>query len=72
MVNQEFNITVTNPSGKVVLNQKLTSHPNGFIDLWLPRDNTYQVTVENGGKKAEAKVTTFENNNTCITTMQLG
>lgn len=72
MANESFKVTVTDQTGKTVLSRSMVSHPNGFIDLWLPRDNTYNVTVENGEKRAQSRITTFENDNTCITTMQLG
>ncbi|MBW4084554.1 CueP family metal-binding protein [Paenibacillus sp. S150] len=73
MVEEEFSITVKDPDGKLVMdNETVKSQPNGFIDLWLPRDQTYQVTIEQAGKKAESEISTFEANDTCITTMQLG
>ncbi|MNC52870.1 hypothetical protein D3C75_1022410 [compost metagenome] len=73
MVEEEFNVSVKDSDGKVVLdNETVKSQPNGFIDLWLPRDQTYHVTIEHDGKKAESEISTFENNDTCVTTMQLG
>ncbi|OKP96270.1 CueP family metal-binding protein [Paenibacillus sp. P46E] len=73
MVGEEFNITVKDADGnKVMDNQTVKSQPNGFIDLWLPRDRTYQVTIEHDGKKAESEISTFEKDDTCVTTMQLG
>lgn len=49
----------------------MTSLENGFIDLWLPRDKTFQVKIEYDGKVTEQEISTFEGDNTCITTMQL-
>jgi len=49
----------------------MTTFENGFIDLWLPRDKTFNVTIEHNGKVAESVISTFEGDNTCITTMQL-
>jgi hypothetical protein len=73
LVEKEFYVTVIDPEGHPVLDkQAMKSQPNGFIDLWLPRDQTYQVTVEHDGKKAEAEISTFIEDDTCITTMQLG
>lgn len=71
MVEQEFDINVVDEKGKTVLNQKMKSQSNGFVDLWLPRDQTYQVTIEYDGKTAKSEVSTFKDDNTCITTMQL-
>ena len=55
----------------MVVDETMDSLENGFIDLWLPRDKTFQVKIEHDGKTAESEVSTFEGDNTCITTMQL-
>ncbi|KWX77770.1 CueP family metal-binding protein [Paenibacillus jilunlii] len=73
MVEEAFNVSVTDADGKVIMdNETVKSQPNGFIDLWLPRDQTYQVTIEHDGKQAESEISTFEQDDTCVTTMQLG
>lgn len=72
MTEQEFTLSVQDAEGNLVMdNETVKSQPNGFIDLWLPRDNTYHVTIEQNGKKAESEISTFEENDTCISTMQL-
>jgi hypothetical protein len=73
MVEEEFQISVQDTDGNTVMdNETVKSQPNGFIDLWLPRDKTYHVTIEQNGKKAASDISTFEQNDTCVTTMQLG
>ncbi|AIQ70681.1 CueP family metal-binding protein [Paenibacillus graminis] len=73
MTEEKFNISVKDADGKVIMdNETVKSQPNGFIDLWLPRDQTYQVTIEHDGKQAESEISTFEKDDTCVTTMQLG
>lgn len=57
--------------GNVIVDETITSPENGFIDLWLPRDQEFNVTITHEGKKAEAVLTTFEGDFTCIATMQL-
>ena len=54
-----------------MINEELVSQHNGFFDLWLPRDQTYKVKIEYDGKQVESEISTFENDGTCITTMQL-
>jgi hypothetical protein len=71
MVNEEFDVYIEDENGKVVVDGTLTSLANGFIDLWLPRDHTYIIKIENDGKITESEISTFENDPTCITTMQL-
>ncbi|WP_042337976.1 CueP family metal-binding protein [Bacillus andreraoultii] len=71
LANEEFQVIVKDKDGKVIVNQTMKSHANGFIDLWLPRNQTYNVTITNANQVAISEITTFENDNTCITTMQL-
>ena len=71
LVEKEFDVYIQDEDGNVVVDETMTSLANGFIDLWLPRENTYQVKIEYDGKIAESEISTFEGDNTCITTMQL-
>lgn len=71
MIEEEFDVYIEDEDGKVVVDETMTSYKNGFIDLWLPRDHTYQVTITHGDKKVESELQTFEDNGTCITTFQL-
>jgi len=72
MVEKEFNVNIKDEGGTVIVDEKMKSQSNGFIDLWLPRDTKYSITVEHDGKTAESEISTFETDDTCLTTMQLG
>ncbi len=71
LVAQDFVVYIEDTDGNVVLDDTVKSHPNGFIDLWLPRDQNLNVTIEYAGKVAQSQLSTFEGDNTCVTTMQL-
>ena len=71
LVNEEFDVYIEDTEGNVILDETLKSQSNGFIDLWLPRDKTYRIKIEHGGKMVRSEFSTFENDGTCITTMQL-
>ena len=71
LVEKEFQVHIEDEDGNVVVDETITSLDNGFIDLWLPRDKNYNVTIEHNGKVAESEISTFEGDDTCITTMQL-
>ncbi|THE09353.1 hypothetical protein E1I69_22665 [Bacillus timonensis] len=71
LVEKEFEVYIEDEAGNVVVDETIASFENGFIDLWLPRDKTYQVKIGYDGKTAESQISTFEGDNTCITTMQL-
>lgn len=71
LVKEEFDVYIEDSEGNVVIEDTLKTEENGFIDLWLPRDETYNITIYHGGKKVESKFSTFEEDGTCITTLQL-
>ncbi|NUU64387.1 CueP family metal-binding protein [Paenibacillus agri] len=72
LTDQEFNVTINDSEGNSVIEKTaMKSQSNGFIDLWLPRDKSYHIIVEREGKTAESVISTFENDNTCVTTLQL-
>ncbi|WP_138420520.1 CueP family metal-binding protein [Aquibacillus sediminis] len=71
LANETFHVTIVDDEGDTVMDQEVESLANGFIDLWLERDKNYQVTIAHDDKVTESEITTFENDNTCITTMQL-
>ncbi|WNS46408.1 CueP family metal-binding protein [Paenibacillus sp. MMS20-IR301] len=69
--NEEFEVYIEDAEGKEVMNGAVKSQPNGFIDLWLPRDQKLQITITRDGKQAKTDISTFESDDTCLTTMQL-
>lgn len=71
LTEKEFDVYIEDEDGNVLVDEKMTSLKNGFIDFWLPRNKTYHVKFEYDGKIAESEISTFEDSNTCITTMQL-
>lgn len=68
---EEFEIKIVDTEGNVILDETRKTEQNGFIDLWLPRDETFEVTITQDDRKVEAEISTFDNDPTCITTMQL-
>src|SRR5699024_4208600 len=45
LVEEDFDVLVTDSSGEVVVGETMTTENNGFIDLWLPRDETFVVEI---------------------------
>lgn len=70
MVEEEFNVYIEDSEGNIIVDKTMTSLENGFIDFWLPRDRTYLVRIEHEGRMVESEISTFEEDATCITTMQ--
>ncbi|GAA0134520.1 hypothetical protein YSY43_13600 [Paenibacillus sp. YSY-4.3] len=71
LVSKEFEVYIEDSEGNVIRDDKLTSNSHGFIDLWLPRDKEYHISITQNEKTVESKFSTFESDDTCITTMQL-
>lgn len=71
LIGEDFNVKVEDKTGKVILDEIKQTESNGFIDLWLPRDGVFEVTITQDDKKSVSEITTYEGDNTCITTMQL-
>ncbi|KGX89733.1 hypothetical protein N781_16060 [Pontibacillus halophilus JSM 076056 = DSM 19796] len=71
-VNQSFQVKVTDESGEMVVDREMNTGHNGFLDLWLPRGGTYTVDITaEDGKSTIDELSTFEDDPTCITSMQL-
>lgn len=71
LVDKDFDLYIEDTDGNVVLDETMNTESNGFFDLWLPRDKTYNVKISHDGKQVESEISTFEKDGTCITTMQL-
>ena len=71
LANKNFDVRIQDEEGEVIMDETVTSLENGFIDVWLPRDQTFQVEVQYGEKTSESTISTFKGDNTCITTMQV-
>ena len=71
LVEKDFDVYIEDTEGNKILDEKLKTQANGFIDLWLPRDKTYHVKIQYDEKIVESTLSTFKGDATCITTMQL-
>ncbi|GAA0343503.1 hypothetical protein GCM10008967_37450 [Bacillus carboniphilus] len=71
LVKETFDVYIEDMEGNVIVDEALETQSNGFFDLWLPRNQTYRIKIEQDGKLAESEISTFESDGTCITTMQL-
>ena len=66
-----MHVTAVTANGQSLIDEKTTTLPNGFIDLWLPRDLKIDVTIEARGLRALERIGTFDGDITCITTPKL-
>ncbi|WP_020619303.1 CueP family metal-binding protein [Paenibacillus daejeonensis] len=71
LAGEAFAVYVVDDTGRVLVDEQMLSHPNGFIDLWLPRDQSFKISITQDGRSADAVISSFDEDPTCITTMQL-
>lgn len=71
LINTPVNVLVKNQAGKTIMNKTVKTLPNGFLELWLDRNQTYQVTLKTGGKTTTGTLKTQAGSDTCVTTMKL-
>lgn len=71
LVGVPMRVLVARADGTVVIDEVRETQANGFMDLWLPRGEALLVTFEVDGFSAAGIVTTFDDSNTCITTLRL-
>src|SRR5690625_1074421 len=50
LVEETFHVTVKAEDGDAIVDEEMETFANGFIDLWLPRDEYLTVTIEQDGK----------------------
>ncbi len=71
LVQEDVNVLIEDSKGNVIVDETKQTEANGFIDLWLPRDETFSVTITQDNKETTSEISTFDGDNTCITTMKL-
>lgn len=71
LVDVPVKVLAVQDDGTVIIDQTMNTMSNGFIELWLPRNQNISLTLESMDRKVEGKLTTFSDSNTCITTFQL-
>lgn len=57
--------------GTVLVDRTIKTMKNGFIELWLPRDQSISLSLTAEGKSTTALIGTYNDSNTCITDMKL-
>lgn len=71
MPDENFTVKAVDRQGQVLMDGTVQTLPNGFFELWLPRNRKIELTVERRGLKATGLIETFADSPTCITTFHL-
>ena len=71
LANTPVHVTAVSADGRTLVDEDTTTLPNGFIDLWLPRDLKVDVSMKARGLQSTVRVGTSDTDSTCITTPKL-
>jgi len=67
----EFDLIIKEKDGAIFFDGSMTSLKNGFIELWLPKNNEFDLSIFLNSQKVQLNINTFETGITCITTAKL-
>jgi hypothetical protein len=67
----KLNVKAVDQSGTTIMDKPVTTLKSGFMELWLPRNRTINLTISGQNLSAIDVITTSDGSDTCITTMQL-
>ena len=76
LINKDMHLVIKDAkSGKTIKNEKINTGNDGFIDLWLPRNKTLNVSIHYGSNteiylEAKETISTHTGERTCITSMK--
>ena len=67
----KLNVKAVDQSGTIIMDKPVTTLKSGFMELWLPRNRTINLTISGLNLSATDVITTSDGSDTCITTMRL-
>ncbi len=70
LVGERFRVRVYR-EGKLLLDKEVEAGPDGFFELWLPRNGRFTVEIQQGTWVAQGSVATFKDSPTCLTGFRL-
>jgi len=71
LAGKTVHVSVVDAAGATVLERDVTTYPNGFAGLWLPRDIKATLTVRYDALTATTTIGTGDSDATCLTTLRL-
>lgn len=69
--NQDVDLTVTDESGEVLVNEQRTTFDNGFVGVWVPAGSNGTLEITYDGMTGTTDFSTGSESATCITDLQL-
>lgn len=69
--NTDFDVTIVDDAGEVILDEIVTSEDNGFFGLWLPAGIQGEITITHDSGSVTGAFSTHDDAKTCETDLQL-
>ena len=71
LTNSEVYVKAVGQDGTILVDKTVQTMANGFFELWLPRNENINITIQGFNKIAKGMVDTFPRSKTCLTTFHL-
>lgn len=71
LINKKIRVEIVDKKGNVIVNKEVETYKNGFFGLWLPKNIEGTIKVYYGEKSASTLITTYNDSETCLTTLKL-
>ena len=71
MTNSQVYVKAVGQDGTVLIDKNVQTMANGFFELWLPRNENINLTIQGFNKTATGMIDTFLKSKTCLTGFHL-
>ena len=71
MTNSQVYVKAVRQDGTVLVDKYVQTMANGFFELWLPRNENINLTIQGFNKTATGMIDTFSRSKTCLTGFHL-
>ena len=71
LANEKFEVKAVDQNEAILLNEAVMTLPNGFMELWLPRNRKIELTIKRNELSSIGVIDTFDSSKTCVTTFKL-
>ena len=65
--NEPVEVTVLDAGRDVVVSKNTKTLDNGFVEIWVPRDERFTLRIDGRNLSGEAELKTSRNSSTCLT-----
>ena len=71
LAQKKFDVKAVDEEGRVLFDESIATLPNGFFELWLPRNRRIALSIKRGEQNVNGIIETYDTSKTCLTTLRL-